>query len=53
MLHFAPQSFVLLRKVFGLKRVDVTGVWKRLPNEWFHDLCSSPNVICVIKSRRM
>ena len=53
MQPFAPESFVLLRKIFGPKRDDVTGDWKSLPNEQFHDLYSSPNVICVIKSRRM
>jgi hypothetical protein len=44
---------MLLRKIFGPKRVDVTEYWKRLPNEQFHDSYSSPNVIHVIKSRRM
>ena len=44
---------MLQKKIFGPKRVDATGDWKRLPNEQFHDLCSSPNVIHMIKSRRM
>ena len=42
---------MLLRKIFGPKREDVTGDWKRLPNEQYHDLYSSPNH--VIKSRTM
>jgi hypothetical protein len=42
---------MLLRNILGPKRGDVTGEWKSLPNEQFHDLYSSPNVICVIKSR--
>ena len=44
---------MLLRKIFGPKRVDVTGDWKRLPNEQFHILYSLPNVIRIIISRRM
>ena len=51
MLHFAPESFMLLRKIFGPKQEDVTGDWKRLPNEQYHDFYSSPNH--VIKSRTM
>jgi hypothetical protein len=40
----------LLRRIFGPKRDEVTGEWRRLHNE---DLYSSPNIIRVIKSRRM
>jgi hypothetical protein len=43
----------VLRKIFGLKRDEVTGEWRRLHNEELNDLYSSPNVIRVIKSRRM
>ena len=43
----------VLRRVFGPKRGDVTGDWRTLHNEEFNDLCSSSNVIRVIKSRRM
>jgi hypothetical protein len=43
----------LLRKIFGSKRVDVTGEWRKLLNEELSDMCSSPNIIRVIKSRRM
>ena len=39
--------------VFGSKSDDVTEEWKRLPNEDLSDLYSSPNILRVIKSRRM
>jgi hypothetical protein len=38
---------------FGSKRDEVTGEWRRLHNEELNDLYSSPNIIWVIKSRRM
>jgi hypothetical protein len=43
----------LLRRIFGPKRDEVTGEWRRLHNEELNDLYSSPNIIRVIKSRRM
>jgi hypothetical protein len=43
----------VLRKVFGPKRDEVTGDWRRLHDEELNDLYSSPNIIWVIKSRRM
>jgi hypothetical protein len=43
----------LLREIFGPKRDEVTGKWRRIPNEELHDLYSSPNIIRVVKSRRM
>jgi hypothetical protein len=43
----------LLRGIFGPKRDEVTGVWRKLHNEKFHDLYSSPNILRVIKLRRM
>jgi hypothetical protein len=42
---------VLLRRIFGPKRDEVTGEWRRLHNEELKDLYSSPNIIRVIKSR--
>ena len=43
----------LLRRIFGVKRGGVTGEWKKLHNEELNDLYSSPNIVRVIKSRRM
>jgi hypothetical protein len=43
----------VLRRIFGPKRVEVTGAWRKLYNEELNDLYSSPNIIRVIKSRRM
>jgi hypothetical protein len=42
-----------LRRIFGPKREEVTGEWRRLHKEENHDLYSSPNIVRVIKSRRM
>jgi hypothetical protein len=41
----------VLRGVFGFKRDEVTGDWRRLHKEELNDLYSSPNIIRVIKSR--
>jgi hypothetical protein len=43
----------VLRRIFGPKRDEVTGEWRRLHNEELNDLYSSPNIFRVIKSRRM
>jgi hypothetical protein len=43
----------VLRRIFGLKREEVTWEWRRLHNGELNDLYSSPNIIRVIKSRRM
>jgi hypothetical protein len=43
----------VLRRIFGLKRDEVMGDWRKLHNEELHNLYSSPNIIRMIKSRRM
>jgi hypothetical protein len=43
----------VLRGIFGSRRDEVTGEWRRLHNEELYDLYSSRNIIRVIKSRRM
>jgi hypothetical protein len=43
----------VLRGIFGPKKDDVTGEWKKLHNEELNDLYFSPNIVRVIKSRRM
>jgi hypothetical protein len=43
----------VLRRIFGPKRDEVTGEWRILHNKELNDLYSSPNIIRVIKSRRM
>jgi hypothetical protein len=40
-------------RIFGPKRDEVPGEWRKLPNEELHDLCSSPSIIRIIKSRWM
>jgi len=42
-----------VRRIFWLKRDEVTGEWRKLHNEELNDLYCSPNIIWVIKSRRM
>jgi hypothetical protein len=42
-----------LRRIFGPKRDEATGEWRRLYNEELNNLYSSPNIIRGIKSRRM
>jgi hypothetical protein len=43
----------VLRGIFGPKRDEVTWEWRRLHNDELNDLYSSPNIIRVIKARRM
>ena len=43
----------MLRRVFGPKRDEVTGQWRKLRNEESNDLYLSPSTVRVIKSRRM
>jgi hypothetical protein len=46
-------TLLVLRRIFGPKRDEVTGECRRLHNGELNDLYSSPNIIRVIKSRRM
>jgi hypothetical protein len=43
----------LLRRIFGPKRDQVTGDWRKLHNEELHNFYSSPDIIRMIKSRRI
>jgi hypothetical protein len=43
----------VLRRIFGSKRDEVTGGWRKLHNEELHDLYSSPSIVRVIKARMM
>ena len=42
-----------ISKKFGTRRDEVTGEWRRLHKDELNDLYSSPNIVRVIKSRRM
>jgi len=44
---------MVLRTIFGPRREEVTGEWRRLYNEDLNDLYFTPNIVRVIKSRRM
>jgi len=43
----------VLRRIFGPKRDELTGEWRKLHNDELSDLYASSNIIRVIKSRRM
>jgi hypothetical protein len=43
----------VLRRIFGPKRDEVTGEWRKLHNEELNDLYSLPNIVRVVKPRRM
>jgi hypothetical protein len=43
----------VLRRVFGPMTDEVTGGWRELRNEELHNLSSLPNIIIIMKSRRM
>ena len=44
---------MVVRRLFGPKRDEVTEEWRKLHNEKLTDLYSSPNIIWVMKSRKM
>ena len=44
---------MVLRRIFGPRKGEVTGEWKRLHNEELNNFYSSPNIVRVIKSRIM
>jgi len=44
---------MVLRRIFGPKRDEVTGEWRKLDNEELSELYSSPNIIRMIKSSSM
>jgi len=43
----------VLRRIFGSKRDEVTGEWRKLHNEEFNDLYPSLNIVREVKSKRM
>jgi hypothetical protein len=43
----------VLRRIFGQKRDEITGDWRKLHNDEIHNLYSSPNIIRTMKSRTM
>jgi hypothetical protein len=46
-------QYRVLRRILGLKRDEVTGEWRKLHNEELNDPSSPPNIVWVIKLRRM
>ena len=44
---------MVLRRIFGPRKDEITGEWRRLHNEELNNFYSSPNIVRVIKSRRM
>jgi hypothetical protein len=43
----------VLRRLFGPKKDEMTGWWRKLHNEELRDLCSSPSIVRIIKYRRV
>jgi hypothetical protein len=43
----------VLRRIFGLKKNEMTGGWRELQNEELYNLYSSPSIIRIIRSRTM
>jgi hypothetical protein len=43
----------VLKRIFGLKRVEIIGDWRKFCNEELYNMYSSPNIIRMMKSRRM
>jgi hypothetical protein len=43
----------VMRRIFGPKRDEITGEWRKLHNEELNDLYTSPSIVWMIKSRRM
>ena len=43
----------MLRRIFGPRKEEIAGEWRRLHNEELNDLYTSPNIVRVIKWRRM
>ena len=52
-MFITPFENGVLKRIFGPKRDEVTGEWRKLHNEELKGLYSSPNIVRVIKSRRM
>jgi hypothetical protein len=50
---FGTWPLTVLMRIFGQKGDGVTGGWRKLHNKELHNLCSSPSIIRIIKSRRM
>jgi hypothetical protein len=54
MIFFVLFSYnTVLRRIYGPKKEEVAGGWRRLHNEELHNLYTSPYIIRVIKSRKM